>query len=287
MGSEGQSFADIIADPGIGRIVIISLVTIPLTIIATVLRLISTKRAGRKLSWEDLFAVLALVGHLGYTVTPVGAIPGAADLSDEEANLLTAKLSYVATPFFYINQLFAKASLFMLYKRIFWSDLVFRRWIYGLAAIHIAWFITFFFMVLFLCNPVSKWWDITGTQPGTCIDGNTFLVAEETINSGVDLAMVGLAVAMVFKLQTRKLIKRKLTFIFIVGGLSGIIGFIKIGFAYTTPNDNGHGDEYFVRLRTYVPNYYAKSRLLATHSANFIDVEQAIAPRFLQREVSQ
>jgi hypothetical protein len=127
----------------------------------------------------------------------------------------------------------------VLYYRIFWSNTVFVRWIYALVAIHIAWFITFFFLVLFLCKPVSKWWDVTGTQPGYCIDGNAFLVPEETINSSIDLAMVGLTVAMVLKLQTRELIKRKLAFIFAVGGLSGIIGFIKISVIYSTPNDNG------------------------------------------------
>jgi hypothetical protein len=94
MGSTGYSFADIIAEPGIGRIIIISLVTIPLTLIATSLRLIATKRSGRKLSWDDLFAVLALVGHLGYTVTPVGAIPGAADLTPDQAAVLTAKVNH-------------------------------------------------------------------------------------------------------------------------------------------------------------------------------------------------
>ncbi|KAI8623599.1 hypothetical protein F5Y19DRAFT_458026 [Xylariaceae sp. FL1651] len=235
----GYTFADIIADPGVGPIVIISLVTIPLTLAATILRLVATKRSGRRLAWDDLFAVLALVGFLGYTVTPIGSIPGAADLTEEEGAVLTAKLSYIATPFFYVNQLFAKASLFVLYYRIFWSDVVFVRWIYALAAINVAWFITFFFLVLFLCNPVSKWWDVTGTQPGTCIDGNAFLVSEETINSSIDLAMVGLTVAMIFKLQTRNHIKRKLAFIFAVGGLSGVIGFIKIGIIYSTPNDNG------------------------------------------------
>ncbi|RWA06307.1 hypothetical protein EKO27_g8803 [Xylaria grammica] len=233
------TFENIIADPGLGPIIIISLVTIPLTLVATILRLVATKRSRRRLAWDDLFAVLALVGHLGYTITPVGAIPGAADLTDEQAAVLTAKLSYIATPFFYVNQLFAKASLFVLYYRIFWSDNVFVRWIYALAAIHVTWFITFFFLVLFLCNPVSKWWDVTGTQPGTCIDGNAFLVSEETINSSIDLAMVGLTVAMVFKLQTREHIKRKLAFIFTVGGLSGVIGFIKIGIIYSTPNTNG------------------------------------------------
>ncbi|KAI0450754.1 hypothetical protein F5B21DRAFT_489870 [Xylaria acuta] len=237
------TFENIIADPGLGPIIIISLVTIPLTLVATILRLVATKRSRQRLAWDDLFAVLALVGHLGYTITPVGAIPGAADLTEEQAAVLTAKLSYIATPFFYVNQLFAKASLFVLYYRIFWSDVVFVRWIYALAAIHVAWFITFFFLVLFLCNPVSKWWDVTGTQPGTCIDGNAFLVAEETINSSIDLAMVGLTVAMVFKLQTREHIKRKLAFIFTVGGLSGIIGFIKIGIIYGTPNTNGQEND--------------------------------------------
>ncbi|TGJ81699.1 hypothetical protein E0Z10_g7075 [Xylaria hypoxylon] len=218
------TFADIIADPGLGKVVIISLIGIPLTLLATVLRLIATKRSGRSLAWDDLFAVLALVGFLGYTVTPVG---------------VKIQLAYIATPFFYVNQLFAKASLLVLYYRIFWSNPVFVKWIYGLAAIHVSWFITFFFLVLFLCNPVSKWWDVTGTQPGTCIDGNAFLVSEETINSSIDLAMVGLTVAMVFKLQTREHIKIKLAFIFSVGGLSGIIGFIKIAIIYSTPNDNG------------------------------------------------
>ncbi|KAI0472063.1 hypothetical protein GGR56DRAFT_677909 [Xylariaceae sp. FL0804] len=235
----GYTFADIIAEPGIGPIVIISLVTIPLTIAATSLRLVATRRSRRPLSWDDLFAVLALVGHLGYTVTPVGAIPGAADLTTEQAAVLTAKLSYIATPFYYVNQLFAKASLFVLYHRVFWSDRAFVRWIYALAAVHVAWFVTFFFLVLFLCRPVSKWWDVAGTQPGRCIDGNAFLVPEETINSAVDLAMVGLTVAMVLGLRTREHVKRRLAFVFTLGGLSGVIGFVKIGITYHADDDNG------------------------------------------------
>ncbi|KAI0405750.1 hypothetical protein F4802DRAFT_606737 [Xylaria palmicola] len=222
------TFADIIADPGLGKIVIISLVTIPLTLLATILRLVATRHSSRRFAWDDLFAVLSLVGFLGYTVTPIGAISGAPNLTEVQAAELTAKLAYVATPFFYVNQLFAKASLFVLYYRIFWSDVVFVRWIYALAVIHVSWFITFFFLVLFLCTP-----------PGSCLDGNAFLVSEETINSSIDLAMVGLTVAMVFRLHTRELIKRKLAFIFSVGSLSGVIGFIKIGIIYSTPNDNG------------------------------------------------
>lgn len=94
-------------------------------------------------------------------------------------------------------------------------------------------------MVLFLCDPVSKWWDVAGTQPGHCIDGNAFLVAEESINSSLDFAMIALTVALVQKLQTKNYIKTKLSFIFLVGGLSGVIGFVKIGIVYSVENTNG------------------------------------------------
>lgn len=127
----------------------------------------------------------------------------------------------------------------MFYYRIFWRDPVFVRWIYTFAAIHVSWFITFFFLVLFLCTPVSKWWDISGTQPGSCLDGNRFLVSEETINSSLDFAMIILTVVVLQKLQTRQYIKTKLAFIFTVGGLSGVIGFVKIGIVYRTANTNG------------------------------------------------
>ena len=102
-----------------------------------------------------------------------------------------------------------------------------------------SWFITFFFLVLFLCDPVSKWWDVMDTQPGHCLDGNAFLVAEETINSTLDFATIILTVAVVRKLQTRQFIKTKLALIFTVGGLSGVIGFIKIGIVYQAANTNG------------------------------------------------
>lgn len=109
------------------------------------------------------------------------------------------------------------------------------RWIYALATIHVCWFIIFLFLLLFLCTPISEWWDIYDIQPGHCIDGNAFLVPEETINSSLDIAMMILSVGAVQKLITREHMKTKLAFIFVVGGLSGVIGFVKIGIVYGTP----------------------------------------------------
>ncbi len=69
----GYTFDDIISIPSQRHIIILCIVTIPLCIAATILRLVATKRAGRKFAWDDLFAVLALVGFLGYACTPLAS----------------------------------------------------------------------------------------------------------------------------------------------------------------------------------------------------------------------
>ncbi|KAF1993193.1 hypothetical protein P154DRAFT_590436 [Amniculicola lignicola CBS 123094] len=235
----GYSFGDFLLDPATARVIYISLATLPLRVIVTGLRLAASQRSTRKLGWDDAFAVLALVGFVGYAICPFIVIDRAGDLDEEGLAILSAKVSYAGAPFFYVNQLFSRGSLFILYYRIFWVDQTFVRWIYTLATIHVCWFITFLFMLLFLCTPISKWWDIYGVQPGHCIDGNAFLVPEETINSSLDIAMIILSVGAVQKLITRKHMRTKLAFIFIAGGLSGVIGFIKIGIVYGIANDNG------------------------------------------------
>lgn len=68
----GFTFQDVINDPVEGEIVIVAIVAIPLCIVATILRLVATKRSGRKFAWDDLFAVLALLGFLVYAVAPLG-----------------------------------------------------------------------------------------------------------------------------------------------------------------------------------------------------------------------
>lgn len=76
MASGGTTLEDIMSDPAEGEIIIISIIAIPLCLLATILRLVATKRSGRNFGWDDLFAVLALVGFLGYAITPfVGEPP--------------------------------------------------------------------------------------------------------------------------------------------------------------------------------------------------------------------
>lgn len=149
------------------------------------------------------------------------------------------QMAYAAAPFFEINQLFAKASLLILYYRIFSTDRTFVVWTCILAAVQLAWFISIFFSLIFMCVPVPKWWDVLGTVEGWCVNDAALLAAEETINSCVDFAMMALAIFMVRKLQMKANLKRKLAAVFIAGGLSGILGFVKIAEVYAIPDMDG------------------------------------------------
>ncbi|KAI1450126.1 hypothetical protein F5Y02DRAFT_426464 [Annulohypoxylon stygium] len=113
---------DAIDDPSLGRVVILSLVSIPLCVAATIFRLVATKQSRRRFGWDDLFAVLALLGFLVYALAPFVGLATVGDLDDEGLAILSAKLAYIVTPFFYINQLFARGSLFIFYYRLFWKD---------------------------------------------------------------------------------------------------------------------------------------------------------------------
>ncbi|KAI8959169.1 hypothetical protein F5Y11DRAFT_362086 [Daldinia sp. FL1419] len=235
----GYTFEDSLHNELMGTTVILSLATIPVCVLATALRLIATRRSRRKLDWDDLSAFLALASFLVYALAVLAWAGLIGNMDYLSMVVFSAKLAYAIASFFYMNQLFARGSLFILYYRLFWSDPVFIKWIYALAAIHVSWFITFEFLFLFFCTPISKWWDATHTKPGHCIDSNTFMFTSETLNSSLDFATIILTVAVVQRLQTRQYIKTKLIFIFTIGGLSGIIGFVKIGLIYAS--DLAHG----------------------------------------------
>ncbi|KAI1847069.1 hypothetical protein JX265_006737 [Neoarthrinium moseri] len=215
----------------------------PLCTVATILRFVAARRAGRKFGWEDIFAALALLAFLAYGALAIGGFAVTGGVSTDEYTLdmavTTSKMAYAAAPFFEINQLFAKASLLVLYYRIFATNRTFAVCTCVIAIIQMAWFIAIFFSLMFMCIPVHKWWDVQGTVEGWCMNDAALLAAEETINSGVDFAMVALAVFMVRKLQMKPYLKRRLAAVFITGGLSGILGFVKIGEVYAIPDENG------------------------------------------------
>jgi len=158
----------------------------------------------------------------------------AQDITEKEY-VQILKAAYVALPQFCIQQMFAKLSLLFLYYRLFYVNPVFVRWLYAIGGIQIAWTIATYLLHWFSCRPVKKYW--YAATPGWCINEKEFLAAGETPNCLVDFALVGLAIWTVHSLKMRTSIKIKLSFIFMLGGLAGILGFVKIGQGFAPPSN--------------------------------------------------
>ncbi|KAI1176533.1 hypothetical protein F4777DRAFT_262127 [Nemania sp. FL0916] len=226
-----------------GALFVLCVVTIPICAGITILRFFSTGRAHQKIALDDIFALFALLFHLLFTTLFLYLL---AQLNGqtytEIASVSPAKLSHIlmvgwiASAQYCGNQLFAKLSLLVLYRRIFSVNRTFNIWVYVLGALQIAWFISTYIVKYLLCVPVKSIWDLS--VPGKCINIGAFLAATESVNSLIDFALIGLACWIVHFLQIQNATKWKLGLLFAIGGLSGVIGFIKIREAYSAAYNN-------------------------------------------------
>jgi hypothetical protein len=147
------------------------------------------------------------------------------------------QLIWTSSLFFAPNQLCAKLSILRLYSRIFGINPTYARCIKAIALFQILWSIETPLVEAFECTPVYKYWDLT-YRGGSCINIGPYLAANETLNSLADFMLAALAVVMLRHLQTSARTKWRLGVVFAVGGLAGIIGFIKIGLAFNVSVHN-------------------------------------------------
>ncbi|KAK8102393.1 hypothetical protein PG984_015539 [Apiospora sp. TS-2023a] len=148
-----------------------------------------------------------------------------------EKTLEVLKIIWVLSLLFPFNQLFAKLSILFLYHRIFSINRKFAVWIKVLGALQILVSVIGEALNISLCSPVEKAWDPM-INWGSCINSGALVTGTETCNSLLDFA---LAIFAVFALRTVKIrhsTKWKLSIVFVLAGVAGVIGFIKIGVAY-------------------------------------------------------
>ncbi|RCI16357.1 hypothetical protein L249_2848 [Ophiocordyceps polyrhachis-furcata BCC 54312] len=224
---------------------VVCVVTAPLALVATLLRFAAAARIGRRVSIEDWCALAALVVFLAFVALIIygearhlssHASPSSmADLSSSSTSLRC--IMYGAPTLFVANQCFVKFSILLLYLRLFAIEAAVVRCVYAVAVVHVCYCVASLPLYLFRCRPVRKGWDIF--QQGTCIDFVNLVPAVESVNSAVDLALVVLACFMVRRLRVTRSTKWRLSFLFALGGLAGVIGFVKIGIAYVD-DDVGH-----------------------------------------------
>lgn len=111
-----------------------------------------------------------------------------------------------------------KASLLLLYYRLFSPSKRFRLAVrIGAAIIFSQWFI-FTFATIFQCRPVAAFWN-RNIQGAKCIDLALLSLVSGVLNLLTDVLLLCLPIPMVWGLNTTKAQKITLTGIFLLGTL--------------------------------------------------------------------
>ncbi|KAI0894505.1 hypothetical protein F4806DRAFT_471582 [Annulohypoxylon nitens] len=218
---------------------IVLLTFTPIGIVVTALRFVATHRAARKPSLEDWLAVVATVIFVLVAIASCMAITTlngrsiAQEIPESPSDYSRMRKWDMIGIYFYLgHSLSVKLSVLAFYYRIFGINSAYRAWIYVIGGTQTILMIGFCIAEAFLCTPLQKYFD--RSIPGTCKDDGMVIIAAETPNSFIDFAMVSLAMYMIRGLQLSPAIKWKLRFLFGLGALVGIIGFIKIAITYST-----------------------------------------------------
>ena len=111
-----------------------------------------------------------------------------------------------------------KASLLLLYYRIFSPSRRFRLAIYIVTAIVFCQWFSVTLAFIFQCRPVAAFWDHT-IQRAKCIDLPLFTVVSGVLNLMTDVLILCLPMPMVWGLNTTNAQKVTLTGIFLLGAL--------------------------------------------------------------------
>ncbi|KAI9695819.1 MAG: hypothetical protein M1820_008413 [Bogoriella megaspora] len=213
----------------------------PLGVAVVLLRFVAVHRSARKPSLEDW---LALTATIFFVLNNLGALVATSNLNgrtiqEEVAESISdyvrmrkGQWDMAALDFYFAHCLAVKLSVLALYYRIFGVKRAYRIWIYILGGIQSIWFLFLVIGQLLQCKPLYRYFDIT--VEGTCTDEGTVILGCEVPNSLVDFAMVVLAMFMIAPLQLSAGTKWKLRVLFGLGGLVGVIGFIKIAITYST-----------------------------------------------------
>ncbi|KAL4901184.1 hypothetical protein BDW74DRAFT_182038 [Aspergillus multicolor] len=109
----------------------------------------------------------------------------------------------------------AKASLIILYYRIVGQQRLYRYALCAIAAVVIGYSIAITFALIFACRPIAKAWN--SALDGTCIDQNGLYAATAVTNTVTDVALILVAIPVVWGLHMPTIQKIGLFFVFVVG----------------------------------------------------------------------
>ncbi|OQD83359.1 hypothetical protein PENANT_c017G11431 [Penicillium antarcticum] len=137
---------------------------------------------------------------------------------------------------YFTNAVFTKASLLLLFHRIFGVVKGFRWALWISGALVIAYFIACTITAITCCSPVAKFWD--PSLPGHCIDTVAFFRWNGVANMLLDFLILCLPLPMAWRVKTTIRQKWVLTGLFMLGGFVCVVSILRVtSFKLSDMND--------------------------------------------------
>ncbi|KAI9686303.1 MAG: hypothetical protein M1820_010659 [Bogoriella megaspora] len=223
--------AELLANHGY-RIEIAVGFSIAITCITIVLRLLARKMKRLQLGPDDYLIILGAIFTIATAVLFVPAVHNGAGrhLLTLEPNQIVSyfKIIYAAWQVYGLALTFIKLSVLFFYLRIFGtsSNRGFRIRIIIVGALAIGWLFAANAVAAFQCDPIKKYWLVL--IPGKCLNPLRCVVAMHSINLGLDIIILALPVAEIWRTQMSTWKKFLVGGIFMLGGLSIVIAGIRL-----------------------------------------------------------
>lgn len=120
-----------------------------------------------------------------------------------------------------------KLSNLALYASIF-PQVVFRRWLWGVGSVVVAWCIATQVVAIFPCIPVAAGWD-PSLQPGArCVNAATLSIISSVVGIVTDFAVLILPIPLVLQLQLKNQLKAIVIGVFVVGSCACIVTIVRL-----------------------------------------------------------
>ncbi|KAL5624295.1 hypothetical protein BROUX41_004355 [Berkeleyomyces rouxiae] len=144
---------------------------------------------------------------------------------DNMTTLMKVTLGIEVT--YYLIVSFIKISILLMYLR-FAVDPLFRRLTIGTIIFHCVFCVVCLIVTTNQCTPLKKWWDMSGTIDGHCINTTAFFYSTSSINIVTDFWILGLPIASLVKINRSQKEKYALMAVFGVGCFAAITSIIRL-----------------------------------------------------------
>ncbi|KAJ5772747.1 hypothetical protein N7457_007643 [Penicillium paradoxum] len=195
--------------------------TITMTILAVlfvILRFLARWKKSLKPGWDDYLIVVALVPFfalVGVMLTSVHYGMGLhSEILPPENTMMIAKLLVVFECFYVTTIAVTKASILLMYSRIFPTREIKIACIV-LGSLSVAWAIAIILVSIFQCTPIARAWDVS--IPGHCIDLKGSFIGNAVPNVVTDILMLCLPVRVVWRLHASLTHRLSVIAIFMLG----------------------------------------------------------------------